>query len=321
MVAQDGHVTGQAKYIKDLGCKRGLLGTLGLCGPQNVGNSERVITGIGGAGLAAFGLSRGGVPGLLTALVGGGLVYRAMSGHCPAYEALGVTTAEPTPRDFFEKGLRIEESVTIERSPAELYQFWRNFENLPRFMKNVESVQIVGEDCSRWTVKGPLGRRWEWNARIINEVENELIAWQTSGDADIQNAGSVRFIPSRNGRGTVVKAVIEYLPPVGKVVGRLGSALALIVGRSPAEEVKADQRRFKQIMETGEIARTDGQPRGANRDDDETPTGHRGRRSLRTHDRSRAAAVSGRAGAADPVTEASKESFPASDPPGGGSTS
>jgi uncharacterized membrane protein len=316
MVAQSS-IAGQRRYYRDLDPSpaRSIARRAGLTGPVNVGRGERIVSGLLGGALASYGLRRGGISGWLVALLGGGLVSRAATGHCPAYSALGMTTADARPRDYFENGVKIEESVTIDKAPTELYQFWRNFENLPRFMRNVESVQITGETTSRWSVKGPFGKRWEWEATIINEVENELIAWQTSGHADVQNAGSVRFVPSRSGRGTEVKAVIEYLPPAG-AAGRFGAAIGTLLGRSPAEEVKADLRRFKQLMETGEVASTDGQTRGIGRDDDEAPTGHRGHRALRTHDRSRAAGLTDKAGAADVVAQSSDQSFPASDPPG-----
>jgi uncharacterized membrane protein len=316
MVAQSS-ISGQRRYYRDADPSfgRSLARRAGLAGPVNVGRTERIASGVIGGLLAAYGFRRGGIGGLLVALLGGGLLTRGASGHCPAYSALGMTSARAHPRDYFENGVKVEQSVTIDRPAPELYQFWRNFENLPRFMRNVESVQITGDTTSRWAVKGPFGRRWEWEATIINEVEGELIAWQTSGDAEVQNAGSVRFIPSRSGRGTEVKVVVEYLPPAGPA-GRVGAAIGALIGRSPGEEVKADLRRFKQLMETGEVPSTEGQPRGSWRDDDETPTGHRGRRTLRTHERSRAASLANKAGTGDVVTEASDQSFPASDPPG-----
>jgi uncharacterized membrane protein len=287
---------------------------------KNVGEQERIVSAAAGGALAAWGLSRMSLPGLFIAAVGGALVHRGYTGQCALYNAIGVDTAHDlqsaAPEDYFERGIHLEESVTIDKTPTELFEFWRNFENLPRFMHNLESVQIRDEKSSHWVAKGPAGKRVEWDAQIINEVPGELIAWTTIGSNEVQNAGSVRFVPSRSGRGTEVKVVMDYLPPAG----RLGRALAVILGKDPRQQVKNDLRRFKQFMETGEIATTQGQPAGAGRNDDESPTGHRMTRALRTHERS-AAAVHNRAGAGDIVNETSQESFPASDPPArGGST-
>jgi uncharacterized membrane protein len=288
-------------------------------GRVNVGEQERIISAAAGGALAGFGLGRGSIPGLLLVVVGGGLVYRGLSGHCSAYEMLGLDTAGheqgARPSEYFERGIHLEEAVTINKPPSELYEFWRNFENLPRFMHNLESVQLHDELRSHWVAKGPAGKRVEWEAEIINEVPGELIAWKTLGDSDVHSAGSVRFVSSRSGRGTEVKVVMDYLPPGG----RFGRVIAFLLGRDPAQQIKNDLRRFKQLMETGEIADVKGQPAGAGRLDDESPTGHRVPRTPRTHDRSRTASLRTQAGAADIVSEASQESFPASDPPGYGS--
>jgi uncharacterized membrane protein len=290
-------------------------------GHVNVGEKERFWSAAAGGALGACGLRRAGsIPGLLMLAAGGALVHRAVTGRCALYDNLGIDTASHSgarPEEYFERGIHLEESVTIDKPAAELFEFWRNFENLPRFMHNLESVQIHDQTRSHWIAKGPAGGRVEWEAEIINEVPGELIAWRTIGSNQVENAGSVRFVPSRSGagaRGTEVKIVMDYLPPAG----RLGRALAVILGKDPRQQVKNDLRRFKQFMETGEIATTRGQPAGAGRNDDESPTGHRMTRILKTHER--AAASGKRRGAPEVVQKSSEDSFPASDPPGWGST-
>jgi uncharacterized membrane protein len=266
----------------------------------NVGETERLISMLAGAGLAAYGLTRFSMRGLLLAAVGGALAYRGVSGHCALYEALGVDTATPEqaqPKDFFERGVHVEESVTIERSREELYQFWRNLENLPRFMGNLEDVQVRDDQTSHWVARGPAGKRIEWDARIINDQPNELIAWKAVEDADVPNTGSVRFVRAPGGRGTQVKVRIEYLPPAGQV----GKAVAKMLGKAPGQTVREDLLRFKQMMETGEIPTGHGQPAA-------------GQTNPAPSERS--AAVDHPGAAPDPVEEASQESFPASDAPG-----
>jgi uncharacterized membrane protein len=148
--------------------------------------------------------------------------------------------------------VHLRESVTINRSPGELYQFWRNFENLPRFMNHLHEVQQTSNDQSRWIVSGPLGTRLEWTAEIINETPNKLIAWRSLEGGDVDSAGTVRFETTPDGRGTIVKVEMEYRPPAGK----LGAAVAKFLGAGAAKQVAVDLHRFKQLMETGEVART-----------------------------------------------------------------
>jgi uncharacterized membrane protein len=162
----------------------------------------------------------------------------------------------------------LRESVTINRSPEELYQFWRNFENLPQFMNHLHEVRQTSNNQSRWVVSGPLGTRLEWTAEIINETPNELIAWRSLEGGDVDSAGTVRFQSAPGGRGTVVKVEMEYRPPAGK----LGATVARFLGAGAAKQVAVDLHRFKQLMETGEVARTEGQSAG------------RGRSTSRTYD-------------------------------------
>src|SRR5207244_87837 len=138
------------------------------------------------------------------------------------------------------------------------YRFWRNFENLPRFMNHLESVKTQGDRRSHWVAKGPLGMPAEWDAEIITERANELIGWRSLPGSEVDTTGSVHFLPAPGGRGTEVKVVMKYDPPAGKV----GAAIAGMLMHAPGSEIKEDLRRFEAIMEGGECPSTEGQPRG-----------------------------------------------------------
>jgi uncharacterized membrane protein len=156
-------------------------------------------------------------------------------------------------------------------------------------MKHLESIRVLDDRRSHWVAKGPAGRTAEWDAEIINEIENELIGWRSLEGAQVDNAGSVHFKSSPNGRGTEVRVLLQYNPPGGAV----GAVLAKLWGEEPGQQIDGDLRRLKQILEAGAVPTTVGQPRGNQTDRHET----------RTRTRS------------DGVTEASEESFPASDAP------
>jgi uncharacterized membrane protein len=228
----------------------------------NVNQTERWISGLAGGALAIYGLTRRTWGGVVLALVGGTLIHRGSTGHCYMYDALGVNTAGETDNPLVSvpagHGIKVEKSVTVNRSPEEVYRFWRNFQNLPRFMNHLESVTDLGNDRSHWVAKAPAGKTVEWDAEVYNEKEGELIAWRSLEGADVDNAGSVRFEPAPEGRGTVVRVTLKYDPPAGK----LGSLVAKLWGEEPSQQIEEDLRRFKQVMETGEIATTEGQPSG-----------------------------------------------------------
>lgn len=154
--------------------------------------------------------------------------------------------------------IHVERSIIINRPADELYRFWRDFSNLPKILHHLQDVVIIDDRRSRWMTRAPAGSTVEWEAEIINEVENELIAWQSSGDTSVPNAGSVRFVPADQGRATEVKVTLNYDPPAGK----FGDAIAKLFGESPDQQVRDDLRKFKQLMEAGEIATIEGQPRG-----------------------------------------------------------
>jgi uncharacterized membrane protein len=154
--------------------------------------------------------------------------------------------------------IRIAQSVTINRSPEEIYRFWRDLQNLPRFMKHLESVQATGDKRSHWVAKAPAGRTVEWDAEITEDRPNELIAWRSLEGADVDSVGYVRFERAPGGRGAIVKVEMRYSPPAG----RFGATVAKLLGVGPEWKIKDDLRRFKQLMEVGEIITTEGQPAG-----------------------------------------------------------
>jgi uncharacterized membrane protein len=165
------------------------------------------------------------------------------------------------------RGIRIQRSVTIDRPRAELYGFWREVGRLPGFMVNVKSVDMVDDKRSHWKVRGPAGRDAEWDAMIVQDLPEESIAWRSTGEADVENAGSVQFHDAPAGRGTVVTVSLIYEPPAG----RAGSWVAMLFGREPSQQLSQDLRRFKALMETGEIPTS-----GDLREDEETAAAGRG---------------------------------------------
>jgi uncharacterized membrane protein len=146
-----------------------------------------------------------------------------------------------------------QKSIVINRPAEELYQFWHNFQNLPRFMKHLESVSVTDEKRSHWTAKAPAGTTVEWDAEITEDRPNEMIAWRSLEGSDVDNSGSVHFERAPGGRGTLVRVEIEYTPPGGIV----GAAIAKLFGEEPEQQVGDDLRRFKQVMETGEVVLSD----------------------------------------------------------------
>jgi uncharacterized membrane protein len=217
----------------------------------NVGESERLLSALGGLGLALYGLSRRSLGGVTAAAVGGNLFYRGLTGHCGLYSRLGVNTATrkrgPASSVAAGRGCKIEQTIVVHRPIDEVFAFWRNLENLPRFMRHLQEVRNLGNKRSHWSARAPLGRRVEWDAEIITERRNELIGWRSLPGADVDNAGSVHFQPVPNGRGTEVRVVLKYDPPAGKV----GSVIARIFGEEPHRQIAEDLQEFKRLLETG----------------------------------------------------------------------
>ncbi len=240
----------------------------------NLGKVERWMSIAAGGALAAYALKRREVPGGAAAIAGAALLYRGATGHCDVYQALGINRADARPTGGYgtgmiadrgsdtraqlggRRGIHVEESVTINRPLDELYRFWRNFENLPKFMQHLESVATREEGVSHWVATGPAGMRVEWDARIINEVPDKVIGWQSLEGSTVSTAGSVNF--DKDPHGTRVTVHLQYNPPGGK----LGAAVAKMFGEEPNQTIREDMRRFKQLMEAGEIPTTEGQPSG-----------------------------------------------------------
>ena len=228
--------------------------------PINVGEIERVASAIAGGALAVYGMRKRSAGGLCLTLAGTALLHRGVTGHCNTYQLLGVTTnntSSNTAEAPVARDVHVEKAIVIDKSPEELFSFWRRFENLPRFMKHLQSVSCTGLNSTHWVAEGPGGKLFEWDAEIYNEKPNEMIAWRSLEGADIVNAGSVRF-RSLGVRGTEVRVVLNYNVPGGKV----SALFAKLFGREPGQMIADDLRRLKQILETGEAATTEGQPSG-----------------------------------------------------------
>ncbi len=213
------------------------------------GETERWASIIGGGAMVLFGLQQRSLRGVLTAIAGGSLAYHGAQGEKSLPDV--VTSAVG-----LNKVIRAERTVTINKPAAELYAYWHDFANLPTFMKHVQSVTVMDMRRSHWVAKAPMGQSIEWDADLIDDRPNELIAWVSIEGADVDNSGFVRFKPAPGDRGTEVKVVVEYNPPGGI----LGSALAKLFGEEPEQQIGDELNRFKQLMEAGEIATTEGQP-------------------------------------------------------------
>ncbi len=154
--------------------------------------------------------------------------------------------------------LHLTAAVTVNRPADEVYRHWRDLENLPEFMLHLESVRVTGGGRSRWTARSPLGGTVSWDAEVTEDVPGERIGWTSVGRTRVPNRGEVRFSPAPGGRGTEVRVALDYAIPGG----RAGGVVARAVGEDPHQQVEDDLRRFKQVMEAGEVVRSDGSPSG-----------------------------------------------------------
>ncbi|MBF2072749.1 MAG: SRPBCC family protein [Synechococcales cyanobacterium C42_A2020_086] len=224
----------------------------------DIGDTERWGSLLTGGAMVLLGLKQRSLRGALMALAGGSLAYHGARGQKSLTAQISNQIANQVGEAVgLDQSIRVEKTVTIQnRSPEELYSFWRNFENLPIFMRHLQSVTVLDQTRSHWVAQAPLGQTVEWDAAIVTEQDNRLIAWSSEAGAEIDHSGFVRFQPAPPGRGTEVKVVMEYSPPVGLV----GVTIAKFLGEEPEQQIGDDLRCFKMLMEAGEIATTEGQP-------------------------------------------------------------
>jgi len=217
----------------------------------NVGDRERAVSTFAGGASLLYGLLRGGASGWALAGLGAIVAYRGLSGQCQLYQALGIDHASRAGDQVQGNlGTKIERSVLVNAPSEQVYRVWRRLANLPRFMSYLERVDELDARRSRWTVRVPAGVAVTWDAELINDVPNEVIAWKTIDTKLIDHAGSVRFERAPDGRGTIVRVSMQYAPPAGEV----GHALARALGQDPASQIDKDLVQFKRAMEAGELA-------------------------------------------------------------------
>ena len=223
---------------------------------MNVGRTERMVSLAAGSILALLGLRRRDALGLVIGGVGGGLLYRGATGYCHTYNALGVGTSDGTAT----RGIHVSESFLVDKSPEELYAYWRNIENLPQIMSHLESVPVMEDGHSHWVASAPaiVGGKVEWDAEITADEPYSRIEWRSLPGSIVEHRGSVSFVRAPGDRGTAIRVVMDYLPPAG----RLGHWAAKLFGEAPDQQIREDLRAFKRTIETGEAPSIAGQPRG-----------------------------------------------------------
>ena len=259
----------------------------------NVGPIERGISLVTGMGLLSYVVTRRPRMSIPLALNAGYMLYRGMTGHDLIYQTMEINRAQ----ENGHQGIQVERSVMVNRPRDQLFRIWRNFENLPRFMKHLKSVRVDpsnGGRRSHWVALAPMERTIEWDSEVVEERENELLVWQSLPGSLVESMGRVEFNDAPGQRGTIVHVSMQYNPPAGS----MGAAFAKLFGKEPGQEIREGLRQFKQMMETGEIATVEGQPSG------------------RSSAEERAEAIARTKRRKDVVEKASEDSFPASDPPG-----
>jgi uncharacterized membrane protein len=218
----------------------------------HLSSQARVTSAAAGTILMLLGLKRGSPGGLLTALLGGGLVARGATGYCPVTAQLRSSPVERQVAEAFHwsRAATVSRSVTIRKPVEEIYRAWKEIESYPSFMQNIQSVTDLGNGRSRWVAKAPLGRSVEWVSEITQDEPNQSISWRSVEGSDFNTSGTVTFKPAPGDRGTEVTLMLAYEPPSGQI----GRAVAALFRMTPTQQARQDLISFKQMVETGEIA-------------------------------------------------------------------
>jgi uncharacterized membrane protein len=210
----------------------------------NAADVEHVAALASGAAMMLLGFRRGGLKGALMKVGGLALLYRGQQGYRRLYEAVGLELPA-APTGVGKKNVRVDASIMINRPRRELYRIWRNLENLPVFMEHLLSVHEIDDRRSLWVARAPAGMVVKWDAEIVNDKEDELIAWRTLEGSGVDHAGSVHFDEAEN--GTLLRIILRYDPPADL----LGAWFARLVKSDPQTQIEKDLRRFNAIMEIG----------------------------------------------------------------------
>lgn len=210
----------------------------------NVGTAERWLSLVCGGTALGISLWRRGIGGLLLGLLGGLLLFRGMSGHCPLYRRLRISTARPEKSGLWGQNLvHVQTRITVQQPREAVYRYWRNLENLPRFMRHIRQVRVDG-NRSHWVARTPFGLPLAWDAQIIQDSPNERLTWCSIAGSDVETRGEVRFRPTING-GTEIDVDMYYRPP-GGAASRL---LARLLGGISEKAIQRDLERFKEAIE------------------------------------------------------------------------
>jgi uncharacterized membrane protein len=226
---------------------------------RNVADTERIVSVVAGASLIAFGATRRPVTAIATIAAGAGLIARGVTGRSAVYRAAHVDTRDQDTRRVLagDGGIHVTQTVLIVRKVPDVYAYWRDLRNLPQFLSHLQEVTPLNGLNSHWVAKGPAGKRIEWDAEIINEVEDKVIGWRSLPGSDLISAGAVNF-RERRGWGTELRVHMQYEP----AAGRPAAWLAWLLGADPSSTIREDLRHLKAMLEAGEVPSAADQPHG-----------------------------------------------------------